>query len=772
MHTLGKLTEVITNENRVTLNCKWNQHPAVHFGNQNYFGGRLSFRNVLPGVVHVELLRDVPWKKEEAALSYTINESTLQSLPIEVEEDENTVIIKTDEIDIVVEKEPVAVTFYDKKGNSILKEKTPGIEWEEWGYKLNFATEDSERFYGLGQTDQDVDQVPFNLKGNHYLVHHQHMPAPSRMIFPVIFSSKNYAVIIDNPYSGEIDLDSHHENRWFYQSKGGPISYFIIKGENVYQIIKRYVELTGKPALPPKWVFGFMQSKYGYKTQEEVESLVETFHNKKIPIDTVILDLYWFKYMGDLAFDKENFPAPKELISRLKDQGIKVILIEEPYVTVKSQSFKEGKEKGYFATNPKGDVYTIPFWAGESALIDFTNPEAKKWWAEKHQPLIEMGVGGWWTDLNEPKVHPDDMVHHDGSASKVHNIIALEMHKTLMESYKKYAPNERLFIMSRSGWMGMQKYGAGTWSGDVASNWEALRNQISVGVNMGLLGVPIWNTDIGGFLGDYPSAELYIRWMQFGTFTPMMRPHGDHQEREPWGYGPKVEEIIQRYIQLRYQLVPYLYTYAYESHLTGAPLMRPLLLEYSSDSNVFNMTDEFLLGRDILVAPVMEEGSTGREVYLPNGEWVDFWTDEVYQGNQKLTVDAPLDIIPLFIKKGSIIPMATNPVNTTQQAEEPLDIHFYIDRSGEFKLYDDDGISMDYLNAKPSFTTFNYLKNEKELSITFENNMKQDLNVKLHLIKNAKSVILNKEKQLDFNYSNKSLNFSIKNLSNGSIDVI
>lgn len=769
---LGKVEEVKNLDNEVILDCNWCQHKAVHYGNGNRFSAKLSLKNVLPGVMHLQLLREVPWNKEEENKSYVVDRQNFDSLPLAVTQDENRIMIRSEKVDILIEKHPFHISFLDKNGDVLLRESSPGIEWEEWDFRLNFEAEENERFYGLGEADQDVDRVPFQLRGRSYQIHHKHLPAPSRLIFPVVMSSKNYAIVIDNPWIAEFDLDSNKQNKWSYRAQGGQISFYFIKGDNLYQIIERYVQLTGKPALPPKWTFGFMQSKYGYRNWKEVEDLVNTFKEKQIPIDTIILDLYWFKHMGDLTFDQENFPSPEEMIGKLREQGIKVILIEEPFVTIHSRLYKEGKEKGYFAARPTGEIYTLPFWAGESVLVDFTNPNVKEWWAAQHQPLIEMGIGGWWTDLNEPKIHPADMVHYDGPANKVHNIMALEMHKSLHQAYQTYAPNQRLFIMSRSGWMSMQKYGAGTWSGDVAANWEALRNQIALGLNLGLLGIPMWNTDIGGFNGEYPSAELYTRWLQLGAMTPIMRPHGDHQEREPWAYGPETEEIIKRYIHLRYQFIPYLYTYAFEAHKTGAPIMRPLILDYPFDENLYDITDQFLLGREILVAPVMEEGTKERRVYLPEGEWINFWTDEIYQGSQSITVDAPLEILPLFIKKGSIIPMAPNAMNVDEQKTLPINIHLYLDQIGEFNLYDDDGISTSYLQySSENITRFKYNLVKTELTLQWENLKQSGLNFTIHLCTKPQMVLVNNQ-ELKFDYTNNLLNFSVGRLQNGTVQVI
>jgi alpha-glucosidase len=345
---------------------------------------------------------------------------------------------------------------------------------------------------------------------------------------------------------------------------------------------------------------------------------------------------------------------------------------------------------------------------------------AKQWWADQHKPLMDLGIDGWWTDLNEPEEHPQEMIHAGGIAPAVHNSYVLHMLTALKMAQEQHKPEGRLFIMSRSGWPGTQAMGAGQWSGDVATRWDALQNQIPLGLSMAMVGMAYWNTDIGGFAGEEPMPELYTRWIQFGAFTPIMRPHGAHQNREPWAFGDDVEEIVVEYIKLRYRLLPYTYNLAREANTTGLPFMRPLVLHYPQDRQTFNLRDQYLWGRDLLVAPVVTPNTTSRKVYLPAGEWFDFWTNRQVRGGRYVTAQAPLETLPLYVRAGAILPMAPDRLSTGG-AWEALSVGIYpAEGTASYNLYEDDGLSTAFQGGAHALTTFSYTKSESGLQITID----------------------------------------------------
>jgi alpha-glucosidase len=631
--------------------------------------------------------------------------------------DQELIELEVGDLRVEVRQNPLRLSFFTADGQPLAAESPRGgVGHDGWRVAARFALQPGERLYGLGETEQRIPgPMQLNHRGEIQRVEHNHLPNPSRLVLPFVISSAGYGIYIDNIFPATWDLGASDPETMAYVADAGQIDYYLMAGDP-YEILDAYTQLTGRPALPPRWIFGYMQSKFGYRTRAEVEELIATFRAKGIPIDSVALDLYWFKHMGDISWDTEAFPEPKEFVAGLRQQGVKTVVIEEPYITLPSRLYPEMAARGMLAKHPNGEPFTFQFWTGGvAALADFSNPETRAFWKAQHQPLVESGIAGWWLDLNEPEVHYPTMIHHLGPAQAVHNTESIRMQETVYSALQEFCPDKRPFMMSRSAWAGSQRYGVGLWSGDVATTFKALADQVPLGLSTGLAGFPIWNTDIGGFMGDFPSPELYVRWIQYGAFTPMMRPHGAQQQREPWAFGPEAEAIAKRYIELRYQFIPYWYTYAEEAARTGAPLMRPLFLEFPQDERTAEVGDQFLVGRELLVAPVVEAGATQRRVYLPAGTWYDFWTGQPLQGGRTITVDAPLDHLPLFVRGGSVLPLA--PVTPTTDAPlHELTFRLY-GAGGGFTLYEDDGDTMAYTQGVYARTTVRTARVDGKLQV-------------------------------------------------------
>ena len=677
--------------------------------------GQLHITPAFPGVVEVRLRRGTPWSQELTMPSLTVDPRTWPDLqPPWVEERDDHLMVYLSGLVIRVDRWPLRLHFWDAdehggaQGEPLLSEgPSGGAMMDGWRVGVQFQLHPDDHFLGLGQPDQRLGPIPLDHRGRRYPIWHKHLPAPSRLVLPVLISLRGYGLFIDNPWQAEWDLGAH-DSTFNYTAEGGQLVYYFIAGPELPQVLDRLTRLTGRPAMAPRWAFGLLQSKFGYRTQSEVEKLVAAFRARQIPLDAVILDLYWFRHMGDLAFDRTAFPDPEGMIRSLRSQGIRVITIEEPFLTVDSRLYPEAERLGLLGRRPDGSTYTYPFWAGRVGLVDFTQPLARQWWADKHKPLMDMGIAGWWADLNEPEEHPADMIHYGGTAPGVHNIFAFQMLRAIALAHQQYRPQQRLFIMSRAGWPGTQALGVGQWSGDVATSWDALANQPVLGLSMGMAGIPYWNTDIGGFAGERPSAELYIRWMQFGAFTPLMRPHGSQQEREPWAFGPEAEAIAAAYVRLRYRLLPYTYTLAWEAYQRGLPFMRPLILHYPRDPKALSLRDQYLWGRDLLVAPVTQPGTVSRPVYLPEGEWYDFWTNRRIKGGRTVNAPAPLERLPLYVRAGAIIPEAPAGQSTAGNWEE-LTLNVYPGPEGaSFTLYEDDGETMSYTQGHFATTRFTF----------------------------------------------------------------
>lgn len=547
---------------------------------------------------------------------------------------------------------------------------------------------------------------------------------PSRVGLPLLLSSRGYGLLFDHAARGCWDLGAGDATHFSYTTEGGPISMVLFVGDSLVELLRLYTELTGRFPLPPKWSLGYLQSRYGYRDEHEVRDLAKRFRERELPCDGIILDLHWFNQMGDLAFDLTRWPDPAALIRDLRGQGYHVVTIEEPYLTEHSRLFPEARERGFLCRRPDGEPYLIESWPGKMALVDFTHPEARRWWAIAHGDLFEAGVEGHWLDLVEPMDQPVDMLHFEGPASLVHNRFADQMVSSVERSWELFASGERPFMMTRAGFPGLQRTGTVLWSGDVEVSWEALRAQVTLGQNAGMAGFAGWNSDVGGFgrpqmkvedltynddAGRYldrpEDPELYVRWLQYGAFSPIFRVHCDHyRRREPWVFGEEIEGIVRRYLHLRYRMLPYLYSCFYQTYSTGLPIMRPLVLHYEDDRETPNLADQFLFGRDVLIAPVLEPGARTRRLYLPAGVWYDGWTEERFEGPQWIEVPAPLEQIPMFMRGGALIPFGPHQDWTGQTSLDPLTLHCYAGASGDLELYEDDGHSTAYRRGEYSLT--------------------------------------------------------------------
>ncbi len=621
--------------------------------------------------------------------------------------------------DLVIEatRDPFHLCYLTAGGRVLLEEAAEGgLSWSYWDYALRYQLGAGDHFYGLGQPDQLEQDLGLDHRGHRREIWNQHTP-PAVTVFPAFVNPRGYGLLVDNPYKAVWDLGHNDPSAFSYTARGGALQYYFFHAGGLPALLRTFLELTGFPPHPPRWIFGLLQSRYGYRNRAELEAIARTFRARSLPCDALILDLFWFVQMGDLAFNPAQWPDAPEMIERLGEQGFRIMVIEEPYITEQSSNYAQARAQGLLAKHYDGSPYSFDFWPGRCALIDFSNPAAREWWTGKHRALLEMGIVGWWTDLNEPTRHFEDMAHYGGSAAAVHNLTALWMHQAIAQAHQRYAPRRRSFILSRSAYPGSQRYGAALWSGDVDMTFAALRKQVAVGLSAGMAGIPFWGSDIGGFgFAGQCTAELYIRWFQFGAFCPLCRPHGDQTElREPWQFGPQCEAICRTYLELRYRLLPYIYSCAHQACTTGLPLMRPLALVFPDDPQVVNMSDQYLFGPNLLVAPVLEQGVAQRTVYLPAGGWIDFRTDQVIEGPRYVEVPAPLDSLPLFIRQGAIVPMGPNMQHCGERPLDPLTLEIYRGGDRSFILYEDDGETTAYQTGAYAETSLEVRANADSL---------------------------------------------------------
>lgn len=558
---------------------------------------------------------------------------------------------------------------------------------------------------------------------------------------PVVLSSKLYAVHFDNAAIGYLDLDSQKNNTLEYETISGRKTYQVVVGNSWEDLVQNYTDLTGKQPLPPRWAFGNFSSRFGYHTQEEVDKTIKKFQDSNIPVDAIILDLYWFGKtvqgtMGNLDWDKDNFPNPEKMIADLNAKGVKTVLITEPFILTTSSKWQETVDKKVLATLKDGKPATWDFYFGNTGIVDVFKPEGSAWFWNVYKRLINQGVAGVWGDLGEPEVFPAFANTAKGTADEVHNIYGHNWAKLIADGYKKDFAIQRPFILMRSGYSGSQRFGMIPWSGDVSRSWGGLQSQMEISLQMGMQGLAYMHSDLGGFAGDYFDNELYLRWLQYGVFNPIFRPHAQEDVASEVAYKDvDTKEVAKKAVELRYQLLPYNYNLAFENTTKGTPLMRPLFFEEPQNTALLGKSDGYFWGNDFLIYPITQRGQTQKEVYFPkSSNWYDFYSGKKYEAGTTQTVATNKENIPTFVRGGSFIPMSKIVQNTTQYNLNSFDVHYFFDEkatNSKLNLYNDDGV------------TANSFENQKFEKFDFRSKFKNNtLNIKVeydHTYANATS---------------------------------
>jgi alpha-glucosidase len=520
-----------------------------------------------------------------------------------------------------------------------------------------------------------------------------------------------WGLFVDSGYRMEFDLANEASDRCGFAVDGGPLIYYVFAGPTPARVLERYTELTGRIWLPPRWALGNHQSRWGYRTADEVVELVREFRARDLPLDAVYLDIDYMDGYRVFTWDKKRFADPAELAKQLRAQGVKLVTIVDPGVKIDERYavYTTGRDNELFCRTFSGDEYHNVVWPGMCAFPDFTNPRTRAWWSDWHRALLDVGVAGIWCDMNEPTVFvptpqtlPADVSHHGDSEARlhvqVHNLYGQLMASAAHEAIRQQRPDQRPFVISRAGFAGLQRW-ALHWTGDNSSWWEHLWMSMPQLQNLGLSGYAWVGVDIGGFSGD-ATAELLARWTEFGIFQPFCRNHSAWNTRpqEPWAFGERFEALIRGALQLRQRLVPYLYSLFEEASRTGAPILRPLLFAYPEDETTYSADDEFMLGDALLVAPIARPGTEYRHVYLPRGTWVHHWTGETVRGPSHVLVHAPLGQPAVYVKANTPIPMWPVLNFDGERAPDPLTwlIHVANADAGEFTAYEDAGEGYDY----------------------------------------------------------------------------
>lgn len=632
-------------------------------------------------------------------------------------EDDNYYSIRTSTLICRVNKKDFLVSFSDIEGKLMNSDYAP-MHWEEspdFGGYYVYCTKKAfsdEVFFGCGDKASHL-----NLRGRRirnwnsdtYSFSFNQDPLYKSIPFYLgVTGGDSYGIFFDNTFKTYFDFAAEHNDQTSFWSEGGELQYYYIHGPKMIDVVKRYHQLTGTHFMPPLWAIGYHQCRWSYYPEKKVLDIAAEFRKREIPCDALYLDIDYMDGYRCFTWNKKYFPDPKQMIKDLAANGFKTVVMIDPGIKVDEDYwvFKEGHDNKYFCR--RGDDYFMEgfVWPGRCQFPDYTNPEVREWWGTLYKGLVEDGVAGFWNDMNEPAVFgrgtfPEDVRHnydgHRGSHRKAHNIYGMQMVRATYEGLLKLYKNRRPFTITRAAYSGTQRY-ASVWTGDNIATWEHLRIGTLQLQRLSMSGLSFCGTDIGGFTGN-PDGELYTRWMQFGVFSPFMRVHsaGDTRDREPWSFGPEWETICKKFIQLRYKLMPYIYSVFWQQHKYGLPILRPIsMLEQEVYKNLLR-EEEFAFGDKLLISPVLNPGQSNKIVYLPKGEWYYYFNNEVYHGSQEIDISTPIDEMPIFILGGTVLPEYPVMQYTDEKKIESLKlVVYYADGEHRSYAYTDHGDTFAY----------------------------------------------------------------------------
>ncbi|MDE6095422.1 MAG: DUF4968 domain-containing protein [Muribaculaceae bacterium] len=604
-----------------------------------------------------------------------------------------------------VDRKTGQVSFLDNKGNVILSE-TGGVDNSGGIKSVTFNGKDPGELYGAGERGHSL-----SLNGDSLVMYNRQNygytsgdPRISQMgiTAPYFASDKGYGVLFDDYNEALLVLGDTIK---YTSETPKPLSYYFINGgSDLAGTTEGYTLLTGRQDLPPFWSLGYITSKYGYHNQKEALGAIDSLKTRGYPVDGMVLDLYWYGVetdMGKLEWDKAQWPDHKKMIDSLKSQGVNLVLISQPYINKKGAigNYTVLADRKMLTLDSAGNNHDVTTWVGDAGMFDVSNPATREWLWNRLKGLTSDGIAGWWGDLGEPEVHPRTIMHSNGeTASQYHNVYCNEWSRLIYEGLRKDFPEMRPLLMMRGGTAGLQRYSVFPWTTDVSRSWGGLQPQVNLMLNSGLSGLGYMSSDLGGFAVDrkHPiDEELYVRWVQMGAFTPVMRTHAT-QKPEPYHY-PGSEEILKNYVKMRYQWLPYNYTLAYENSAYGKPLARPLNFNGENPGERYSsLTDEYLWGDEVLIAPVMEQGARERKVLFPAGEWISYHhPSETYKGGTEATVKAPLEELPMFVRAGSFIPLYEGELeNVSGYDPRSVVIRYYpSENKTGYTMFDDNRLS-------------------------------------------------------------------------------
>jgi alpha-D-xyloside xylohydrolase len=660
---------------------------------------------------------------------YVVTKESWAAVQWKLDTTDKAYTVSTAAVKVILEKESGAIMFVTAAGQPLFRDGKrfmfPETVNGEKTYRAETVVEmygSHEGFYGLGQHQAGV----WNYHGESVDVSQEN----TNIAIPVLMSSRGYGIYWNN--ASRMRFNSRFVHSMYISSEvADTIDYYFMYGPDFDKIIASYRDLTGSTPLFGRWAYGFWQCKNRYRTQDEILGVAQKYRDLHLPMDNIVQDWFWWNRKGEHVFNK-NYPDPKGMVDQLHKENVHLMISVWPFFEPGSKEYDYMDQKGFFIERTK--IPHLPYHQQGMAAYDPTNPEARKYyWDLMNKALFKIGVDAWWLDTTEPESEGQEesiLLGHKlfiGSGDRYANIFPLMTTRAVYEGQRAASDDKRVFILSRSAFAGDQRYGVTAWSGDVLSDWLSYKRQIPAGLNYSVSGLPYWTTDIGGFisggnLNDPNFRELFVRWFQFGAFSPIFRVHGTRSpdENELWSYGPDAERILLKYDNLRYRLLPYIYSLAWKTTSESYTPMRPLVMDFREDVNAQNVGDQYMYGPAILVNPVTEPGAQERRLYLPQAKWFDFWTgapnNVAADGGKFIDAAAPIDRMPLYVRAGSIIPLGPEEEYSNQKPADPIELRVYPGADGSFTLYEDENDTYHY--EKGAYATIPLKWNDSTHTLT------------------------------------------------------
>ncbi len=741
LSAIGPVTSFTRTGSAVLLACADQSEVQISLLAPDLVRVRASFRKKLPARDHSWAIAKTSWDAPQWNLG----------------EEPGILRITTGELEVVVGRDPLLISFRDAKSHRLINADRQPMQFDPQKGTVAAVKQLGleEHFYGLGEK-----AAPLDKRRGEFSMWNSDTPGYRQGSDPIYQSipfyigwqaGQAYGMFFDNSYRTHFDFGRTSQEHAAFTAEGGEMNYYFFWGPSIAKVLGRYADLTGHMPMPPKWALGNQQSRYSYYPDTLAEAIVDKYRAEDLPLDVLYLDIHYMNGYRDFTFDPQRFPNPRAFTDKLKSQGVKVVTIVDPGIKYQPPApgakdaashpelasqdqsyyaFNQGLAQNFFLKRKDGGLYIGRVWPGDSVFVDYTIDAAARWWGDLHRAYTDQGIAGIWNDMNEPADFVDqsgkaqsDVITYDGgtysSYAQNRNVFALNMARATYEGLQRLLPAQRPYVITRAAYAGIQRYST-MWTGDNNATWDSLSLSLPMFMTLGLSGEPFVGADVGGFNGN-GNAELLVRWYQVGCLTPFLRNHGDigSYDHEPWRFGAYYEDIIRKYLKLRYRLLPFLYTVMEEAHATGVPMFRPLLLNYQDDANSLNIDDEFMIGRDLLAAPVVKPGADRRLVYLPAGTWFDYWTGERLSGGRMIRAEAPLDTMPLFVRGGAIIPSGPEMNYVGEKPSDPIRYEIWADAQGlaSTALYEDDGLTPDYQRGVFRRTNTAYRQSQEGLQI-------------------------------------------------------